>query len=155
MPEHDDDHEPEGSGDTEAPEEVLAESTPDSAEPDAGGSTTTTGQFPCDPADAKEPEDRDDDGPVRTINRAVLGQLVLHYESRDVTVVLDGDAGLRVMTTFANRKDERWADTLHPEESWALSGWLVLDLQEPLAMSWLPGLPARVPRTTVDPAPAA
>lgn len=132
----------------------AAESSPESAVADEDVAAVSEDPGPKGPADDEEPADTTREARVQAINRAVLGQLVLHYESRDVTVVLDGDAGLRVMAMFANRKEGRWADILDPEQSWALSGWLVLDLHEPLAMSWLPGLPAQPARTAVDPAPA-
>jgi hypothetical protein len=89
------------------------------------------------------------------VTRAVLGQLIVHYEARDVTLVLDGEAAVRLMTMFARRREGGLGDVMDPEESSALSGWLVLDVQEPLAMSWLPGLPSRPQRTAVDPVIAA
>lgn len=92
---------------------------------------------------------------VAVANRAVLGQLVLHYPVRDVTVLLDGEAAIRVLTMFARRREGGFGDVLNPLMSSGASGWVVLDLQEPLAMSWLPGLPARAPRTAVDPAVTA
>jgi hypothetical protein len=88
-------------------------------------------------------------------NLTTLGQLTLHYPSRDVTVLLDGDAALRLLTMFSQRREGGLADPLDPEMSEAAAGWVVLDLDEPLAMSWLPGLPGKRPRTSIDPAVAA
>lgn len=92
---------------------------------------------------------------LRIQNMATVGQLTLHYAERDVTVLLDGDAAVRLLTMFARRAERGLADRLDPERSRAANGWVVLDLQEPLAMSWLPGLPSRPPRTAVDPALSA
>lgn len=91
-------------------------------------------------------------------NRLMLGQLILHYPSRDVTVYLDGEAALRVLKMFEQRRQGGLADELDPGLSSAGAGWLVLDIEGgdvPLAMSWMPGLPTKRPRTTVDPAVAA
>jgi hypothetical protein len=92
---------------------------------------------------------------VAARNLTVLGQLTLHYPSRDVTVLLDGDAAMRVLTMFSQRREGGLADLVDPELSEAAAGWVVLDLDEPLAMSWLPGLPGKRPRTAVDPAVSA
>lgn len=89
---------------------------------------------------------------VMVRNLSVLGHLSLHYPSRDVTVLLDGDAAMRLMAMYAQRRERGLADLLDPVLSSAESGWVVLDIDEPLAMSWLPGLPGKRPRTTIDPA---
>jgi hypothetical protein len=88
-------------------------------------------------------------------NLITPGQLTLHYPSRDVTVLLDGDAAMRLLTMFSQRREGGLADLLDPDMSEAAAGWVVLDLDEPLAMSWLPGLPSKRPRTAIDPAVAA
>lgn len=88
---------------------------------------------------------------MRELNQGLLGQLVLHYPSRDVTVFLDGDAALRVMRAHQLRDPRGLGDRLRPMTSTAAAGWLTLDVEEPLAMSWLPGLPARQERMSVDP----
>jgi hypothetical protein len=92
---------------------------------------------------------------VAARNLTTLGQLTLHYPSRDVTVLLDGDAALRLLTMFSQRREGDLADVLDPDTSEAQVGWVVLDLDEPLAMSWLPGLPGKRPRTVIDPAVSA
>lgn len=89
-------------------------------------------------------------------NALVFGRLVLHYESRDVTLILDGASALRLLAMFAQRRSSGLDDRIDPATSSALSGWVVLDVLEPLAMSWEPGLPQPRPRTAIDPAaPAA
>lgn len=92
---------------------------------------------------------------VAVRNQMMLGELVVHYPSRDVRFIVDGDAGMRVLTMFRERQEKGLADRLHAQVSSARAGWVVLDLSEPLAMTWLPGLPRPVPRTAVDPLPAA
>jgi hypothetical protein len=92
---------------------------------------------------------------VAARNLSTLGQLTLHYPSRDVTVLLDGDAALRLLTMFSQRREGGLADVLDPDTSDATAGWVVLDLDEPLAMSWLPGLRGKRPRTAIDPAISA
>jgi len=92
----------------------------------------------------------------RDANALVFGRLVLHYQSRDVTLVLDGAAALRLLAMLARRRASGLDDRIDPATSSALSGWVVLDVFEPLAMSWEPGLPEPRPRTAIDPAaPAA
>ncbi|MDA8063853.1 MAG: hypothetical protein M0T80_15750 [Actinomycetota bacterium] len=145
------------------------------AEEDVQGASPEAEEEPDEPAEADdgaleapaaipEGDDTPDDAPdeeavppvsVAVVNRGVLGQLVLHYPDRDVTVLLDGEAAIRVLTMFARRREGGLGDVLNPTLSSAASGWVVLDLQEPLALSWLPGLPSRAPRTAVDPAVAA
>lgn len=92
---------------------------------------------------------------LREVNRAVGGELILHYPARDVTLTIDGDAAIRLLTMFARRNDDRWGDALDPERSLALAGWVVLDLRQPLAMTWVPGVPTPAPRTVVDPLPTS
>lgn len=96
-----------------------------------------------------------DSSPERTIisadNMAIPGYVTLHYPERDVRVLLDGDAAVRLLRMFRQRYEAGLSDVLDAESS-ALAGWLVLDLAEPLAMSWLPVL--RAPRTAIDPAVA-
>ena len=95
---------------------------------------------------------------VSVRNSMTLGRLSLHYASRSVDVVLDGEAAVRTLKMFQQRREHGLADPLDPELSSASSGWLVLDLDgadAPLAMSWMPGLPTKAPRTTIDPAVAA
>jgi hypothetical protein len=85
-------------------------------------------------------------------NLTTLGQLSVHYPARTVDFLLDGDAALRLLTMFAQRREGGLADVLDPDTSDATAGWVVLDLGEPLAMSWMPGLPSKRPRTAIDPA---
>jgi len=121
-----------------------------------------------DPYDAEEPESEDADAEeaegfgsplrdedmdrssARVVNQWVPGVVVLHYPSRDVRVPLDGDSALRLLTMFSRRQSQRFADLLDPDESSATSAWLVLDVEEPLAMSWLPSS-GQSARTAIDP----
>lgn len=92
-----------------------------------------------------------------TVGRAMLGatlalgQLIAHYPARDVTFILDGDAAMRLLSMFHRRLEGGLADALLPVPSLASNGWVVLDLAEPLAMTWIPGLPTPERRTAVDP----
>jgi hypothetical protein len=86
----------------------------------------------------------------RLINMQQLGIVILHYRHRDVRVPFDGDSALRLLTMFRDRTDKYWQDELNPHRSSAKTGWLVLDLNEVLCISWLP-LAAPDPRTAIDP----
>lgn len=86
-------------------------------------------------------------------NDCVIGRLTLHYESRDVKFLIDGAAAMRIMAMFARRREGDLGERLTQHSS-AVAGWLVVDLDEPLAMSWSPGV-GRAPRTAVDPLIAA
>lgn len=89
---------------------------------------------------------------VRALNRLVPGRLTLHYPERDVTLVLDGEAAIRLLTAFWSRRAGGLADRLDPKTSSALSGWVVCDLDEPLAVSWYPTVGRPPSRTAIDPA---
>jgi hypothetical protein len=89
---------------------------------------------------------------ANAVNQLQLGRLTLHYPQRDVTVLVDGDAALRVMSAHHRRRQAGLGDILDPAVSEARSGWLTLDPQEPLAISWMPGLPGQRPRMAIDPA---
>ncbi len=156
MPDQND--ELEGSDNQADPGEHAAEGPQDAEEPagadDAGEKAAERGS-----ADSSEevtpeqgPTDDADLMPMPLENRQVLGELVVHYASRDVTLLLDGEAAVRMLTMFARRREGGLGDHLHPQLSSARAGWVVLDLGEPLAMSWMPGLPTRQPRTVIDPA---
>lgn len=84
-------------------------------------------------------------------NRKRLGQITLHYPARDVKVLLDGDSAIRVLTMFRERAEGHWSDDINPLISSAERGWLVMDLTEPLAISYLP-LGDQTKRTSIDPA---
>ena len=87
---------------------------------------------------------------IREINMGLVGVLSLHYQTRDVRIPVDGDSAMRILTMFKTRSDERWKDDLDPRWSSAASGWVVLDIQQLLAMSYCPQTPPRE-RTAVDP----
>lgn len=76
-------------------------------------------------------------------NMGLLGTLVLHYASRDVTVVVDGDAAMRIMKAAETNSARGLADVIDPKRSPASTGWVVLAPTQPLALSWFPGLPDR------------
>ncbi len=88
---------------------------------------------------------------VQETNRKRLGQITLHYPARDVKVLLDGDSAIRLLTMFRERDEGHWSDYLNPFISSAERGWLVMDLTEPLAISYLP-LGDQAKRTSIDPA---
>lgn len=96
----------------------------------------------------------EDDPIIRNLNMKLCGLLTLHYPARDVKLIVDGDAALRILSMFHQRSDKRWTDHLDPRWSSAASGWVVLDLGEPLAMSYMPMSEPRE-RTVVDPLVAA
>jgi hypothetical protein len=89
-------------------------------------------------------------GSQQISNMLQMGTIVLHYPHRDVHVPLDGDAALRLLTMFRARTDRHWQDDLNPHRSSAKSGWLVLDLNEVLCVSWTPSAGSGV-RTAIDP----
>ncbi len=87
---------------------------------------------------------------IREINMGLVGLLSLHYPARDVRIPVDGDSAMRILTMFKTRSDARWKDDLDPRWSSAASGWVVLDLQQLLAMSYYPQTPP-LERTAIDP----
>ena len=115
-----------------------------------------------------EPDDAFDDDPLAAavassrltlsaVNAARLGTLVLHFAARDVTVLVDGDAALRLLEIYRQRGQrsavEQYAEGLDPVNSSAEVGWVVTDpaSDDLLAVSWIPGLPSKPPRVAVDP----
>ena len=85
-------------------------------------------------------------------NQLKVGYLTLHYPTRDVRIPVDGDAALRVMAAHQRRRQQGLGDILNPTFSSAASGWLTLDPEEPMAISWLPGLGQQRRRMAIDPA---
>ena len=85
-------------------------------------------------------------------NRDEIGRLTLHFASRDVDVLADGDAAMRIMAAHRRRRHHGLGDILDPTFSSAGTAWITLDPDEPLAISWLPGLPGKRPRMAIDPA---
>jgi hypothetical protein len=88
---------------------------------------------------------------VRARNAVTIGVLTLHYAARDVSVYLDGASAMRALAMYHRRAELGMADRLDGYESDAGSGWMIFELDEPLAMSWTPGLPAKPRRTAIDP----
>lgn len=136
-------------------------------EQDASGSDDALddkGGMEDDSADAGDADE--DDGESRSwqqervtfsaSNAAVVGQMLLHYEARDVAVWLDGDAAVRLMAMFRDRREGIYGDKINVFRSDANNAFVMLDLYDPpLAMSWVPGLPRLKPRTAIDPAVTA
>ena len=77
-----------------------------------------------------------------------FGELVVSFRDRDVTMTLDGPTAVRAMAHFARRGN--WADSIHGDSSFR-SGWVVLRMEEVLAMSWNPGLDSGTPPAAFDP----
>jgi hypothetical protein len=90
---------------------------------------------------------------TETVNRVTLGELVLHYPTRDVVLALDGATAARVVAAFAKPERRRHLqDTLDTTSSSMRNLWATFDLDSLLAVSWLPGLPSKASkRMTVDP----
>ena len=88
-------------------------------------------------------------GPAH-VGGVVLGHLVLHCPSRDIVLPMDGASAMRIMTIYALRGRVSLGDHIGPGSS-PEDAWFVLDVEEAVAMSWLPGLPSRRPRTAIDP----
>lgn len=88
-----------------------------------------------------------------TANQATLGELTLSYPARDVVLVLDGLTAARVIAAFADpTRRARLQDQLDTASSSMLNLWASFDLDQLLAVSWMPQLPTRATsRMTVDP----
>ena len=91
-------------------------------------------------------------GTIRA-NQLTLGELTLRYPSRDVVLVLDGLTAARVLAAFADpARRARLPDELDTATSSMRNVWASFDLDQLLAVSWMPGLPTRaLSRMTVDP----
>lgn len=87
----------------------------------------------------------------RVRNRFTLGQLIVHYPERDVSVVIDGDSALRLIGVFAGHVPARELDRVHLAEATADNVWVGVSLEGVLAMSWIPGISNRPSRAVVDP----
>lgn len=92
-------------------------------------------------------------GVVERLNQAILGELVLHYSERDVTVVVDGNSASKVMAVFTGTGSRlALQDPIQPGEANMGNLWTAFDLERLLAVTWIPGLPKPGGRTmTVDP----
>lgn len=90
---------------------------------------------------------------IADINRITLGELVLSYPARDVTLMLDGATAARVLAAYARpERRGRLQDYLNIETSTMRNQWSSFDLENLLAVSWYPGLPSKAAgRMTVDP----
>lgn len=127
--------------------------------PDAGQGTENDTASPDDDAEDDVNDEGGDERPrmherltLSPRNAAVIGQVTLHYAARDVVVYLDGDAAMRLLTMYRNRREGIYGDQLDPYDTDARNAFVVLDLDDPpLTVSWLPGVPTRRPRTAIDP----
>ena len=128
----------------------VAAGGPDAADEDVSGN-----DGPATEPTGRSAEASNESFKVAVMNTTTMGQLVLFYPSRDVTLFIDGEAALRIMKMFAQRHEGGLADPLDLGRSSARAGWFVMDLDEPLAMAWQPGVPSKAPRTTIDPVLAA
>ncbi len=86
-------------------------------------------------------------------NQLTVGELTLSYPARDVVLVLDGLTAARVLAAFADpARRTRLQDELDTATSSMRNLWASFDLDQLLAVSWMPGLPTRATsRMTVDP----
>ncbi len=55
---------------------------------------------------------------LNDLNETVLGYLIVHYPERDVSLLVDGDAALRIMAAHARRRTAGLGETLDPAVSW-------------------------------------
>lgn len=133
-----------GEGGTAPDEGALDhDDTAEGSEPDIGKQETAT-----DGGETARPG-----VPLSALNPIIAGQLILHYEARDVTLVVDGAAALQILAMFQRRREGALGDVIDPHSSSAANGWFVLDLDQPLAMSWYPGIGSGARRTAIDPVP--
>ena len=138
--------------DDETPETEPSEDERDSRLAVNAADGDSTGE---DDEESNDPAETDPDGTTPRVasasNRQVVGQLTLHYASRDVRIPVDGDAAMRIMSAHQVRTNRGMGDLLLPVSS-ARDGWVTLDADEPLAISWLPELPLPEARMAIDPA---
>jgi hypothetical protein len=87
---------------------------------------------------------------IRDRNRNKIGTLTLHAPTRDIALTVDGDAGLRAVAVFVG--DVEFHDPLDPRLSSADNGWVGIDFDRLMAVSWSPDDGPQSPgRMTIDP----
>lgn len=137
-----DDNEPSNDTDpsdiTDPPDDVDEERT-DADETDPAAST---------PDDGASPDVRTFD--MRGVNRQTAGRLSLHYPAREIELIVDGDAALRLLSMW-NRSTHDLADDPDPARAYAGFGWAGIDLSSVLVATWTPGLGDSTERVVVDP----
>lgn len=143
-----DQHEP---GHTGNEQEVQDDET---AGDDGTAEGATTGGGDQGGESEQTPGTRSDRLVMSADNARVVGRVVIHYPQRDVTVLVDGDAAMRLLWMY-ERQNFDLGDWLSPAFSSAENAWVVLDLEQPLAVSWYPGLGERRSRVALDPEVAA
>lgn len=104
----------------------------------------------------KVEESAEDNAPmtltVAEVNKVTLGELTVHFQSRDVTLVVDGATASRVLRVFARPQRRRALQDVLTEESAMVNVWATLDLHQAIAVSWMPGVPSPIEgRMTFDP----
>lgn len=136
------DHSDEGSSPTEMPDDA-SESPAESSIP--GPDDRVIGR--------EVPEQTVDEWltKLRARNRAEVGELVLHYPTRNVLFPCDGDTAIRVLSLLAGTAGLSETDPIRVFSD-AASCWFVFSHAEVLAASWRPSgaLPERV---AFDPPP--
>ena len=87
---------------------------------------------------------------VRGKNMLTPGSLTVHYVTRDVRLVVDGDAGLRAISAWRGQLE--CIDDLNHRYSTAEAGWVGIDLAHVIGMTWMPDSAGiDVDRITIDP----
>lgn len=90
---------------------------------------------------------------MRDVNRLVPGVLTVHYIQRDVSLAMDGDAAIRAIATWHDQHNG-FTDPLHPVSSSAINGWVGIDLEYVMGLTWMPSLgDGEIQRVTIDPRP--
>ena len=79
-----------------------------------------------------------------------FGELVVSFRDRDVRLSLDGPTAMRVMAHWA--RGGRWDDTLTGTSGYR-SAWVVIQMEDVIAMSWSPGVIAERRPVAFDPPP--
>lgn len=148
----------------EADDQERGEATPqDGAEPDTSTPEERMHEDGADPAAGDDPATAEPDGGdrmewatppelVRDHNRAEIGRLVLHFDHRDVEVLLDGDTGIRALDAI-RRLDTTGGDRLSVYTATAENIWFVFHPSDVLAATWIPGVPRRQVGIALDPPP--
>lgn len=131
---------------------VTSEST--ETPPGAGAAlmTTETSVVKAEGSDS-DAEPRHGAFTVDERNALTIGHLLVHYPERDVEIFLDGATAQRVLAVFSGRLPKSAVqDQIVLGQSDMTTVWSTFDVERPLGITWLPGLPTRVGRRmTVDP----
>ncbi len=147
-----------GTGDGEEPEEEVdaTDEQPQAGDEDAAGPADADpdeepGGWDADAPESFEPVWADPPGSAASVDVYKLGTITLHHPERDIVVLMDWGAARRLLKIYEQRRENGLADVLSLSTSRSQSGWVVCDLDEFVAVSWMPGLPKKPARTTIDP----